>query len=286
MRIKLTISPAWPRSERLNSFGHGRHSQVGKSFLALSTKKPSCADLVESIETHKIRIGPAPCGRARKGARLRGNAESKLEKCDESREARPGSARSPCLAPAACCSARPSVLTCAVSIQPLRLFFAYGRRWNAARPWLTSRYHAPCSSSINSSWPVRALQRSYRVLRSTLKSNSTSPISIYIENLDLGRFGGSNFKHAVQSYFREKYKDTPIGIVLPIGSAALELVLDLRPQLWPETPVIFAAVDEGVPDRLTLPSKVTGTTMPAPLSDFGLRCADDRARPQAHSNRG
>jgi signal transduction histidine kinase len=104
-------------------------------------------------------------------------------------------------------------------------------------------------------------------LRSTLKSSSTSPISVYIENLDLGRFGGLHFRHAVQAYFHEKYRDTPIGVVMPIGSAALELVLHLRPQLWPDTPVIFAAVDEGVPDRLNLPSKVTGTTMPAPLSD-------------------
>ena len=65
-------------------------------------------------------------------------------------------------------------------------------------------------------------------LRSTLKSNSTSPISIYIENLDLGRFGGLHFRHAVQAYFHEKYQDTPIDIVMPIGSAALELVLSLR----------------------------------------------------------
>ena len=103
--------------------------------------------------------------------------------------------------------------------------------------------------------------------RSTLRNNSTSPISVYIENLDLGRFGGSRFKDVVQAYFREKYQDRPIDVIVPIGSAALELVLYLRLQLWADTPVIFAAVDEGVPDRLILPAKVTGTTMPAPLTD-------------------
>ena len=71
----------------------------------------------------------------------------------------------------------------------------------------------------------------------------------------------------MQAYFLEKYQDKPIGIVAAFGSAALELVLSLRMQLWAATPVIFAAVDEGIADRLTLPSQVTGTTMPAPLSD-------------------
>jgi signal transduction histidine kinase len=103
--------------------------------------------------------------------------------------------------------------------------------------------------------------------RSTLRANTGPPISHYIENLDLGRFGGPQFRAAVQGYFQEKYRDRPIGVVVPIGSGALELALHLRTQLWVDAPVIFAAVDEGAPHRLKLPSKVTGTTTPAPLSD-------------------
>jgi signal transduction histidine kinase len=103
--------------------------------------------------------------------------------------------------------------------------------------------------------------------RSTLKNSSGPPISIHIENLDLGRFGGSRFNDAVEAYFREKYRDKPLGVVVAIGSAALDLVLHLRPRLWSEAPVIFAVVDEGILDRLTLPPKVTGTTVRAPLSD-------------------
>jgi signal transduction histidine kinase len=103
--------------------------------------------------------------------------------------------------------------------------------------------------------------------RSTLKDSSAPPVSVYIENLDLGRFGGSRFEVAVQAYFREKYQDKPIGILVPVGSAALELVLSLRPQLWPEAPVIFAAVDEGLLAQLTLPPEVTGTTIRALLND-------------------
>jgi signal transduction histidine kinase len=102
--------------------------------------------------------------------------------------------------------------------------------------------------------------------RSTLKGGS-APVSVYIENLDLGRFGGSRFNDAVHAYFLEKYRDKPIGIIVPVGSAALEFALYLRQRLWTDAPVVFAAVDEGISDRLVLPPRVTGTTMSAPLSD-------------------
>ena len=104
-------------------------------------------------------------------------------------------------------------------------------------------------------------------LRSTLKG-AASPTSVYIENLDLGRFGGARFKDTVRSYLHEKYRDTPIGVIVAVGSAALEQVLHLRTALWVDVPIVFGAVDEMYPEELTLFAKVTGTTTPAPLSDF------------------
>ena len=89
--------------------------------------------------------------------------------------------------------------------------------------------------------------------RSTLKDSPPPPISLYVENLDLGRFGGGRFNDAVQAYFREKYHDKPIGVIVAVGSAALRLVLGLRNAQWAEVPVIFAAVEEGMTDRLVLP---------------------------------
>jgi signal transduction histidine kinase len=103
--------------------------------------------------------------------------------------------------------------------------------------------------------------------RSTLKGDATLPASVYIEHLDLGRFRGARFSDAVQAYFREKYRDTPIGVIVALGSSALEFVLPLRGQLWPDVPVVFAAVDKSVAGRLVLPPRVTGTLMSAPLAD-------------------
>ncbi len=84
VRIKLTISPAWPRCERLNSFGHGRHSQVGKSFLVLSTEKPSCADLVERHRDAQDQDRPGALRAGSKRCTLAAKCGIKLEKCDES----------------------------------------------------------------------------------------------------------------------------------------------------------------------------------------------------------
>jgi signal transduction histidine kinase len=52
--------------------------------------------------------------------------------------------------------------------------------------------------------------------------------------------------------------DNPIGVIIAIGPAGLDLALELRRALWPTTPVVFAAVDA---DTITheLPRGVTGT---------------------------
>ncbi len=102
--------------------------------------------------------------------------------------------------------------------------------------------------------------------RSTLREHPESRISVYIESLDLGRFRGARYRDTVHAYFREKYGDKQVGIIVAVGSAALELVLYLRAQLWADVPVIFAAVDEVILDELSLPPNVTGMTVAAPLS--------------------
>jgi signal transduction histidine kinase len=103
--------------------------------------------------------------------------------------------------------------------------------------------------------------------RSTLKDSAAAPVSLYVENLDLGRFKGPRFDDAVYAYFLEKYRDNPIAIITAFGSRALELVLRLRPRLWPQAPVIFSVVDQDIADTLALPPEVIGATVKPLLSD-------------------
>ena len=98
-------------------------------------------------------------------------------------------------------------------------------------------------------------------IRKTLNVASATPASVYAEHLDLNRFGGAVYEQGLQAYFSAKYRDKPIGVIIPVGSAALEYVLRTRARLWPEVPAVFAFVDQPTVARLKLPPDVTGNTV-------------------------
>lgn len=98
-------------------------------------------------------------------------------------------------------------------------------------------------------------------LRSSLYQGQEDPVTIYSEVMDIARFGGSGYDAVLREYFREKYKDKKIGVIVAHGSAALELLLRLRDDLWPQVPVVFALVDEHRLAKLKLPADITGRTV-------------------------
>jgi signal transduction histidine kinase len=95
-------------------------------------------------------------------------------------------------------------------------------------------------------------------LRSTVNARSGSPVTIYVESLDLSRFTGRDYEESLQAHFRLKYRDKPIGVVVAVGSATLDFVMRRRAELWPGVPVVFAMVDEPTVDQLKPPPDVTG----------------------------
>ena len=101
--------------------------------------------------------------------------------------------------------------------------------------------------------------------RSAIQGGSATRISIYVEHLDLSRFGGPRQEELLHTYLREKFRERPIGVLVAQGSAALEFVLRSRAALWPGVPVVFAGVDEETASRLTLPSDVTGSIYQLPF---------------------
>jgi signal transduction histidine kinase len=104
-------------------------------------------------------------------------------------------------------------------------------------------------------------------LLTTLKPGSPPPIAVYTEVLDLSRFNSPRYEELLRTYYREKYRDKPIGVIVVHGSAALEMLLRLRTELWPGVPVVFAVVDEPTIARLSLPADVTGTTLRLTLAN-------------------
>ena len=88
--------------------------------------------------------------------------------------------------------------------------------------------------------------------------NSTSRIAVYSEHLDLNRFPSPQYRQLTRSYFRDKYRETPIGVVVVDGKVALDLVLSWRGEMWAEVPVVFYGVDEIDAAQMNLPPNVTG----------------------------
>ena len=98
------------------------------------------------------------------------------------------------------------------------------------------------------------------MLRSTVTSQNPETITLYLEHLDLFRFNGPQYKDGTLDYFRNKYRDKPIGVIVAIGSGALDYALTFRAALWPTVPVVFTAVDEQAAAR-KFPPGVTGITV-------------------------
>ena len=86
-------------------------------------------------------------------------------------------------------------------------------------------------------------------IRAAVISGSATQVSVYHELLDVARFRGSDYEHSLNAHFRVKYRDKQVGVIIAVGSAALEYVLRSRAELWPEVPVVFTTLRAGAPSQ-------------------------------------
>jgi signal transduction histidine kinase len=93
------------------------------------------------------------------------------------------------------------------------------------------------------------------------------PLTIYAESFDLSRFGGDSYDAGLRQFLREKYRDKPIDVIVAVGSATLERVLDWRTELWPGIPVVFTLVERADFERLKPSPDVTGSFVQVRLAD-------------------
>ena len=131
---------------------------------------------------------------------------------------------------------------------------------------------APLPRSIlvlNESGMVGPFYRdAYDALRSTVTANSSQPVSINLEQLELERFGGDHYEKTLKTYLELKYVDKPIGVIVALGFGALDFVLRLRTEMFAGVPVVFAMVDDVALQRLNIPADVTGRTSTVRFQDF------------------
>jgi signal transduction histidine kinase len=105
-------------------------------------------------------------------------------------------------------------------------------------------------------------------LRSEVNRDASGPVTLYVENLDLDRFGGAAHEQSLDEYLRSKYAERSIGVVVTIGSKALEYAARRRPVLWPGMPIVFGMVDEHEAMRFRDVPNMSGHTVRLSLDDM------------------
>jgi hypothetical protein len=110
----------------------------------------------------------------------------------------------------------------------------------------------------------------HKAFNAAINDVSASSIYVYVESLNLRDFASAQYFNELSRFFREKYRDKPIGVIVAYNALALTFVLKWRDKIWPGVPVVFTGVDDRTIDGLTLPADVTGLPVRHRLNDMVL----------------
>jgi ABC-type uncharacterized transport system substrate-binding protein len=97
-------------------------------------------------------------------------------------------------------------------------------------------------------------------LRATL-TNFRPSVAVFGETLDLSRFASPQQEAILRTYVQHKYSDVRFGVIVAVGASAFDLVRQWRTELWPDVPIVFAAIDEMTAAELKFDSNTTGLIM-------------------------
>ena len=81
-------------------------------------------------------------------------------------------------------------------------------------------------------------------LRATFQSSTYRNIEIYNEYLDAVRFNDDRYQEQLAEFLRRKYAGRKLDVIIPALGPSLGFVLKHREGLFPEVPVVFAAIED------------------------------------------
>jgi signal transduction histidine kinase len=108
----------------------------------------------------------------------------------------------------------------------------------------------------------------HAAFNAAMDSISDKSVYVYTESLDLQHFNDEEYLNRLSEFFREKYDDKPVGVIVTYSALSLSYVLEWRDKTWPGVPVVFVNVDERAVNEFNLPSDVTGLTGRYRLEDM------------------
>ena len=88
--------------------------------------------------------------------------------------------------------------------------------------------------------------------RSTLSHEMDEPVDVYEVSLDVNRFNGPGMEKPFVEFLEERFSGHGLDLVVPIGAPASKFALQYGDQLFPQTPMVFTALDPRIvpPDSL------------------------------------
>ena len=111
---------------------------------------------------------------------------------------------------------------------------------------------------IDESDPSGGIPTTFSATLRTTLSNSTPAVAVFGETLDLTRFADPKQELILRTYIQQKYSDIRFGVIVAVGTSAFDLVRHWRSELWPDVPVVFAAIDETTAAGFKLDTNTTG----------------------------
>ena len=97
-----------------------------------------------------------------------------------------------------------------------------------------------------------------QTMRLTLQKGSAVPVEIYYEYLDGIRIDAGAFENDLVNLLRRKYEGKRFDLIFTFSDAYLKVLLKNRPNLFPDTPVVFLVLDQRNLAGLNLAPNVTG----------------------------
>jgi signal transduction histidine kinase len=90
---------------------------------------------------------------------------------------------------------------------------------------------------------------------------------LYYEYLDATRFEEAPYREALERFFRDKYGDRSLDLIVAIGQSAIEFTARARDELWPGNPILFAATHEMTVDASAALPDASGLIFRFPFAD-------------------
>jgi len=106
-----------------------------------------------------------------------------------------------------------------------------------------------------------------------LKAPDPSAVNVYLESLDVPRFGTADYPSQVAQWYRVKYRSVRPDVIVTVGVPALTFMLQRRGDLWAGIPMVAGGINSHQIGGIPLPRDVTPVFFNLPYErtlDFAL----------------